>query len=94
VPGGPRLGPAGIREAGVVLAPALAVDTLGNRLGQGGGSYDRALTWLDASVPVLALVHDGEVLDAAVESVPAQDHDRPVDAAVTPRRCLRLPRRR
>jgi 5-formyltetrahydrofolate cyclo-ligase len=89
-PAGPRLGADGVRQAGVILAPALAVDTLGNRLGQGGGFYDRTLGRLDAAVPVLALVHESEVLDAAVEPVPAGPHDRPVDAAVTPRRCLRL----
>jgi 5-formyltetrahydrofolate cyclo-ligase len=93
-PRGPRLGRTAVRQAGVILAPALAVDTLGNRLGQGAGFYDRALELVDASVPVLALVHDGEVLDAAVEPVPAGPHDQPVDAAVTPQRCLRLPRRR
>ncbi|HEY6796840.1 MAG TPA: 5-formyltetrahydrofolate cyclo-ligase [Kineosporiaceae bacterium] len=89
-PGGPRLGREGVRQATVVLAPALAVDTLGHRLGQGGGFYDRTLRLLHASVPVLALVHDGEVLDAAVEPVPSGPHDEPVDAAVTPRRYLRL----
>jgi len=97
-PGGPepttpRLGATAVRQAGVVIVPALAVDTLGHRLGQGGGYYDRALPLLDTSVPVLALVHDGEVLDAAVEPVPVGPHDQAVDAAVTPRRCLRLGRR-
>lgn len=94
VPAGARLGVQGVRQAHVVLVPALAVDTLGNRLGQGGGYYDRCLPLLDPSVPVIALVHDGEVLDAAVEPVPAEPHDLPVDAVITPQRCLRLPRRR
>jgi len=93
-PAGPRLGRSAVRQAGVILAPALAVDTLGNRLGQGGGFYDRTLGLVDPSVPVVALVHDGEVLDAAVEPVPAGSDDQPVDAVVTPQRCLRLPRRR
>lgn len=85
-----RLGPAAVRQAQVVLVPALAVDTLGNRLGQGAGYYDRTLRLIDPAVPVLALVHDSEVLDAAVEPVPAEPHDMPVDAAVTPHRCLRV----
>jgi 5-formyltetrahydrofolate cyclo-ligase len=66
------------------------VDTLGHRLGQGGGFYDRTLRLVHAGVPVLALVHDPEVLDAAVEPVPVEPHDQPVHAAVTPRRCLRF----
>lgn len=93
-PAGARLGPDGLREAQVVLVPALAVDTLGHRLGQGAGYYDRALAAAGPSVHVFALVHDNEVLDAAIEPVPAEPHDVPVDAVVTPHRCLRLTHRR
>jgi 5-formyltetrahydrofolate cyclo-ligase len=92
-PAGPTLGPRGLLTADVVLAPALAVDTLGTRLGQGGGYYDGALPRLDPGVPVFAVVHDEEVLDAAVEALPAAPHDVPVDGALTPLRCLRLPGR-
>ncbi len=89
-PIGPRLGPEAVRQADVMLIPALAVDTLGRRLGQGVGYYDRALSLIDASVPVIALVHEEEVLDAAVEPIPTEPHDRPVHAVATPRRCLRV----
>jgi 5-formyltetrahydrofolate cyclo-ligase len=95
---GPRpselLGLDGIREAEVVIIPAMAVDTLGNRLGQGAGFYDRTLRMIDPVVTVFALVNESEVLDAAIEPVPAESHDRPVDAVITPHRCLRLPPRR
>jgi 5-formyltetrahydrofolate cyclo-ligase len=89
-PAGPRLGGTAIRRADVVLAPALAVDTLGNRLGQGAGYYDRALPLVPPGVPVIAVVNVPEVLDAAVEPVPTEPHDRRVDAVVTPRGYLRL----
>ena len=89
-PAGERLGLDAIRQADVVLVPGLAVDTLGRRLGQGAGYYDRALPRLDDGVPVIAIVHDGEVLDAAVEPVPTEPHDRAVDAVVTPKGHLRL----
>ena len=61
-PAGPSLGLDGIGEAALVLAPALAVDGAGRRLGQGGGSYDRALA--RTSAPVLAVVFDDELLDS------------------------------
>jgi 5-formyltetrahydrofolate cyclo-ligase len=93
-PTGPRLGLEGIAQAQLVIVPALAVDTLGNRLGQGAGYYDRALRLIEPTVPVVALVHESEVLDAAVEPVPVAPHDLPVDAVITPHRCLRLPPRR
>ncbi len=67
-----------IARACLVLAPALAVDAHGNRLGRGGGSFDRALARVGPQVPVIALLHDGELL----ERVPAEQHDRPVGLAV------------
>lgn len=77
----------------VVLAPALAVDVHGNRIGKAGGYYDRFLAGLDAIEPavrpvVVAVVHDDEVLD----TVPAAPHDRPVDAVLTPSQYRRLRR--
>lgn len=89
-PIGPRLGPDAIGAVDVVLLPALAVDTLGRRLGQGAGYYDRALPKAAPGAPVIAVVNVTEVLDAAVEPVPTERHDRPVDAVLTPRGCLRL----
>lgn len=79
-PGGRRLGPEAVGTVGLLLVPALAADRHGNRLGRGAGHYDRALRPVPASTPVVALLHDGELLDA----VPAEPHDRPVTAAVTP----------
>jgi 5-formyltetrahydrofolate cyclo-ligase len=92
-PAGASLGRRGVLAADVVLVPALAVDTLGTRLGQGGGHYDAALPILDRGVPVFAVVHDDEVFDASVEPLPSQEHDVAVDGALTPLRCLRLPGR-
>jgi 5-formyltetrahydrofolate cyclo-ligase len=64
----------------MVVVPAVAVDARGNRLGRGGGSYDRALTRVPAQTLVVALLHDGEV----VEELPDEPHDRRVDAVITP----------
>ncbi|WP_432494343.1 5-formyltetrahydrofolate cyclo-ligase [Kineococcus auxinigenes] len=84
-PGGTGpLGRGAIATVDVVVVPALAVDTAGRRLGQGGGSYDRALLRVPPRVPVIALVHDDELFDAAVSPLPALPHDRPVHAVVTP----------
>lgn len=80
-PPGPRLGTDAVATADVVLTPGLAVDRTGMRLGRGGGSYDRALARVPVGTFTCTLLHDGEI----VEHVPAGPHDRPVDAAVTPR---------
>ncbi|MEH0984613.1 5-formyltetrahydrofolate cyclo-ligase [Micromonospora sp. CPCC 205556] len=84
-PDGPRLGRSAISGAELVVVPALAVDRRGLRLGRGGGSYDRALTRVAGSALTVALLHDGEL----VETLPAQPHDRPVRAVVTPSGGLR-----
>jgi 5-formyltetrahydrofolate cyclo-ligase len=79
-PGEPPRGPEVVARADVVLAPALAVDHAGNRLGRGGGSYDRALARVGPLIPVIALLYDAELLGR----VPAEPHDTPVRAAVRP----------
>ena len=83
-PSGPTLGPDALLEAEVVIAPALAVDTAGGRLGQGGGWYDRVLANARPDVLVVARVFPDEVYDAAERPLPRQDHDRPVDIVATP----------
>jgi 5-formyltetrahydrofolate cyclo-ligase len=81
-PAGDRSEPARLGGVEAVLVPALAVDRRGTRLGRGGGYYDRALAGIPAAVPVVALLHDGEL----VPLLPADRWDRPVTAAVTPSR--------
>ncbi|PZF86375.1 5-formyltetrahydrofolate cyclo-ligase [Micromonospora deserti] len=84
-PDGPRRGVAAIARAELVVVPALAVDRRGRRLGRGGGSYDRALARVPATALTVVPLHDGELVDA----LPAEPHDRPVRAVVTPADGLR-----
>ncbi len=74
------LGPGAIATADLVLAPGLAVDRSGVRVGQGGGSYDRALALRRPGVPVVTLLHDGELRD---EPLPVEEHDVAVDAVLS-----------
>lgn len=85
-PAGPRLGVDAVTSAGLVLVPALAVGAGGLRLGQGGGSYDRALGRVPAGVAVAALVYDGELLP----DVPSEPHDRRVTLVVQPSGVVRF----
>ncbi len=82
---------AAIAEADVVVAPALAVDTRGARLGQGGGWYDRSLKQARQGVTVVAMVFPEEIYDADERPLPVEDHDMPVHVAVTPERWQGLP---
>ena len=76
------LGLNAIHDAQVIVTPALAVDRTGNRLGQGGGSYDRALSRRHPDALIVVLLHDDELLPA--DAVPVDAHDIAVDAVVTP----------
>jgi len=81
-PLGPRLGPAAIASAAMVLVPALAVDHRGVRLGRGGGHYDRSLPLAAKHAAFVAIVRDIEL----VERLPAEPHDVLMTAALTPQR--------
>ena len=78
---GPRLGLEGIDAAQVILAPALAVDPSGTRLGQGGGCYDRALTRRRPDAVIVAIVNDEEY---GGSPLPRDEHDVSVSAVITP----------
>lgn len=65
-----------------VIAPALGVDLAGNRLGYGGGYFDRALTgYLGEKI---VLVYEADL----VESVEPETHDIKVDLIVTENRII------
>ena len=85
-PDGEVLGAESLKEADLIIIPALAASADGTRLGQGGGWYDRALTHRSPGVPVVAVIFDDEVLEAGI--IPAEPHDVPVDAIVTPTRTI------
>jgi 5-formyltetrahydrofolate cyclo-ligase len=75
-----RRGVTAITSADLIIAPALAVDPAGRRLGRGGGSYDRALARVGPAVLSIALLYDEEL----VSHVPAGGHDQRVRAVARP----------
>jgi len=68
-----------LREADLLIAPALALTRYGARLGRGGGFYDRALAGIDRDL-VVGVVYDDELLDA----LPTEPHDIAVGWVCTP----------
>ena len=102
-PAGERHGTAAVQHTDGIFLPATAVDHSGNRIGQGGGYYDKFLAALRAllpsgtpesdggllpPVPTAAVVYEDEVLPAG--SIPAEVFDRKVAAALTPAGLLPL----
>lgn len=83
-PAGTALPADALGQAEVVLCPGLAATVRGERLGRGGGWYDRALAHATLGATTLVLLNDEEVL----EVLPVEPHDRPVDLILTPTRRL------
>lgn len=70
----------------LLLVPLIAFDLEGNRLGYGAGYYDRTISSLRANggVSAIGLAYDCQ----RVDMVPADSHDQPLDAVLTPSNTL------
>ena len=91
-PVGERHGPETAGGAVALFIPATAVDVDGNRIGQGGGYYDKFLGHLATAgkeIPLAAVIYDEELLPAG--RIPAEVFDRPVPAVLTPGGVRELP---
>jgi len=67
----------------VILAPMLAYDQAGWRLGYGGGFYDRTIAVLRGAghqITVLGIAYEGQKLD----KIPVGPYDMPLDGVLTP----------
>lgn len=88
------LSPLGIREPvgepflgdmDVVITPCLAVDKQGNRLGYGGGYYDKFFA-RNTGAKRVAICYDFQLLP----SVPCELHDVKVQYVVTDKRVIKI----
>jgi 5-formyltetrahydrofolate cyclo-ligase len=73
----------GVAAPDVIIAPLLAFDRTGGRVGQGGGYFDRTLAALRSAGPifVVGLAFAGQ----EIETVPREAHDQRLDAILTER---------
>ena len=73
----------------VLLVPLIAFDLKGNRLGYGGGYYDRTIEQLRAKnieLVVIGIGYDNQKL----ASVPTDSYDQSLDIVVTEKKTYRF----
>ena len=86
-----------VRQCDVILMPLVGFDVNGNRLGMGGGYYDRTLSFtqrapdshsfsVSKTPKLVGIAHDIQEVDA----LPIAPWDVPLDAIVTPSRTLQF----
>ncbi len=68
-----------------LIVPGVGFDLAGNRLGYGGGHFDRLLARTRRGAVVIGVALDEQIVDA----LPVERHDRAVDVVVTPTRTIR-----
>jgi len=71
--------PTPLEEIDLVVAPLLGFDSKGNRLGRGGSYYDRFFANEELKAPRCGFAFAEQMVD----SIPAIEHDKPVDFLVT-----------
>lgn len=77
-----------INDVDLVIIPGAGFDISGNRIGYGGGYYDRLLAGLQKPVPVIAPAYEEQVVDV----IPSEPHDIRVQMIVTDSRLIRCTR--
>lgn len=75
-------------EPEVLIVPLVAFDRRGNRLGYGGGFYDRTLAMLRAIRPTRAIGFSWAAQEA--QNLPIEATDQPLDMIVTENEVLRF----
>ncbi len=71
--------PAGYTEPDIAVIPGVCFDKYKNRMGYGGGFYDRLIPKLKKNIQKIALCFQAQIID----SVPASAHDVRVDKIIS-----------
>jgi len=79
--------PMPIEEIDLVITPGLAFDENGNRLGKGGGYYDRLFDSENFRADKVAIAFSEQI----VEEIPITESDRKVDFLVTDEKIIKCP---
>ncbi|MDA8431958.1 MAG: 5-formyltetrahydrofolate cyclo-ligase [Nitrospiraceae bacterium] len=74
-----------VNDIEAVVIPGAGFDEAGNRIGYGGGYYDRLLASSGKNIPVIAPAYEEQIVCA----IPSEPHDIKTSMIVTDRRVIR-----
>lgn len=78
--------PVPVEDIDIVVAPGLAFDEKGGRLGRGGAYYDRFFASAGLYAKRFGLAFDEQL----VEEVPMEEHDQALNAIVTDKKIIKV----
>lgn len=74
-----------IKDLDLIIMPGVAFDKFKNRIGYGGGYYDRLLCSSNVNINKVVLAYDFQVL----EHISTEEHDIKVDKIITEKRIIK-----
>lgn len=75
-----------VEDIDLVIVPGVVFDESGNRIGFGGGYYDRFLKRLKSTTMTIAICYDYQIIDR----VPVDEFDIPVKSIITNKRVINV----
>ncbi|MGL4572166.1 MAG: 5-formyltetrahydrofolate cyclo-ligase [Clostridium sp.] len=75
-----------VDKLGIVIMPGVAFDKHGNRIGYGGGYYDKFLNNNVINGKKIALLYSFQIID----SIPREEHDIKVDSLITEEKLIEI----
>ncbi|MEG2738452.1 5-formyltetrahydrofolate cyclo-ligase [Clostridium sp.] len=75
-----------VDKLGIVIMPGVVFDKQGNRIGYGGGYYDKFFNNNSINARKIALVYDFQIINA----IPSEEHDIKVDSIMTEEKLIEI----
>lgn len=73
-----------VEEVDMIIVPGAAFSPSGERIGYGGGYYDKLLPRIKGVKPIIALAYEEQIFD----DLPTEEHDVGMDMIITPERII------
>ena len=73
-------------EFDLIIMPGVAFDKFGNRIGYGGGYYDKYISRKNIKCPKIALAYDLQIID----KIQCEEHDIKADGIISNKEFIKM----